>query len=615
MSFTESEVEEAALGWLDELEYTVLHGPEIAPGERDAERDTYQEVLLAGRLREALETLNPKLPEEAIEDAFRRVVGLSAPSLAQGNRLFHRMLVDGVDVSYQEDGRVAYAKARLVDFGDPNENDWVAVNQFTVMEGQHHRRPDIVLFLNGLPIAVIELKNPADEKATVLTAFKQIQTYKDEIAPLFTFNEVLVASDGNEARFGSLTADWEWFLPWRTIGGEEPASAMMPELEVLVKGLFDRGRFLRYLRHFIVFEEDHGKALVKKIAGYHQFHAVEHAVVTTVKASRPSGDRRCGVVWHTQGSGKSLTMAFYAGRIVVEPAMENPTVVVLTDRNDLDDQLYGTFSRCQELLRQKPVQADERTDLGELLKVAAGGVVFTTVQKFLPDKKGQSMPLLSDRRNIIVIADEAHRSHYDFMDGLAKHLRDALPNASFIGFTATPLDLTDRSTRAVFGEYISIYDIQRAVADKATVPIYYEGRLAKLELDEAERPKLDVEFEEITEGEEAPSKERLKTKWAALEAVVGADKRTAIVVHDLLAHFDARQEAMDGKAMIVCMSRRICVDVYRAITALRPGWHDDDDAKGHIKVVMTGSASETDWQMHIRNKPRREKLACSAPGS
>jgi len=607
---TESEVESAALSWLEGLGYAVLHGPEIAPGELFAERRDYGQVVLDQRLRDALVRLNRTIPAEAIEDVFRKVSRVDSPSLVQANRLLHRMLADGVDVAYQAEGWVVHDKARLVDYDDPDNNDWLAVNQFTVQEGHHTRRPDIVLFLNGLAVGVIELKNAADENATIWTAFNQLQTYKQQIPSLFTFSETLVISDGLEARIGSLTANREWFLPWRTIEGEKLAPTSMPQLEVLIKGVFGRGHFLQFIRHFIVFEEEAGGLLTKKLAGYHQFHAVLGAVQATVDASRPGGHRRCGVVWHTQGSGKSLTMAFYAGRIVLHPAMENPTLVVITDRNDLDDQLFGTFARCHELLRQNPVQARDRAHLRELLQVAAGGVVFTTIQKFLPEQKGDSFPKLSDRRNVVVIADEAHRSHYDFIDGFARHMRDALPNASFIGFTGTPIELTDNNTRAVFGDYISIYDIQRAVQDGATVPIYYESRLAKLELNETEKPHLDEEFEEITEGEEEAHKEKLKTKWAALEAVVGTEKRVRLIARDIVNHFERRLEAMDGKAMIVCMSRRICVDLYNAIVALRPQWHDEDDAKGGIKVVMTGSASDRlEWQPHIRNKPRREALA------
>ncbi|MCX5801834.1 MAG: type I restriction endonuclease subunit R [Candidatus Eisenbacteria bacterium] len=608
--FTESDVESAALSWLKELGYTILSGPEIAPGEPGAQRESYEQPLLPRRLQDAMAQLNPTIPTEALEEAVRRLLRAESPSLVQNNRAFHRMLVEGIDVEYASDDRIAHTRAKLIDFDNPDNNDWVAVNQFTVVEGQYNRRPDIVLFVNGLPLAIVELKNPADENATIWTAFNQLQTYREQIPSLFTFNEVLVVSDGLEARVGSLTANREWFLPWRTIEGEELAPITTPQLQVIIKGVFDRERFLKLLRHFIVFEEEKGGTVGKKIAGYHQFHAVARAVNATVEASRPGGDRRCGVVWHTQGSGKSLTMAFYAGRIVLHPAMENPTIVVLTDRNDLDDQLFGTFSRCHELLRQKPVQAESREHLRELLRVASGGVVFTTIQKFFPEERGDRPPPLSNRRNVVVIADEAHRSQYDFIDGFARHMRDALPNASFIAFTGTPIELTDRNTRAIFGDYISIYDIQRAVEDGATVPIYYESRLAKLELKEEEKPRLDPEFEEVTEGEEVERKEKLKTKWAALEAVVGTEKRIGLVSQDLVNHFDRRLEAMDGKAMVVCMSRRICVELYNAIVKLRPQWHNEDDTKGVIKIVMTGSASDPlEWQRHIRNKPRREALA------
>ena len=457
---------------------------------------------------------------------------------------------------------------------------------------------------------MIELKNPTDESATVWSAFRQLQTYKREIPRLFTYNQALVISDGIEARVGSLTADRERFMPWRTIEGETEAESTDLELEVTIKGLFDKERFLNYLSHFIVFEETGGNTIAKKIAGYHQFHAVRAAVDSTVKASRPDGDKRCGVIWHTQGSGKSLTMAFYAGGIIRRPEMRNPTLVVITDRNDLDDQLFGTFARCSQLLRQTPEQARDRGHLRELLRVASGGVVFTTVQKFFPEGEELRFPELSDRRNIVVIADEAHRSQYDFIDGFARHMRDALPNASFIGFTGTPIEGTDRNTRNVFGDYISIYDIQQAVDDGATVPIYYESRLAKIELDENEKPHVDPEFEEVTEGEEERHKERLKSKWAQLEALVGTEKRLALVADDIITHFEERLDAMDGKAMVVCMSRRICVDLHNAIVERRPGWHDEEDKQGFIKVVMTGEASEDEsWQPHIRNKARREELA------
>ena len=586
-------------------------------------------MVLAQRLRDALARLNPALPAEALDDAFRKLTRPEGADLIVRNRALHRLLVDGVTVEYRDaDGSIRGAQARVIDFDDPAGNDWLAVNQFSVVENKHSRRPDVVLFVNGLPLAVVELKNAADENATIWSAFQQLQTYKAEVPALFTPNALLAVSDGVEARVGTLSAGREWFKPWRTIAGETLADAHLPELQVVIEGLCAPRRFLDLLRDFIVFEDDGGR-IVKKMAGYHQFHAVQVAVGETLRAAElqrvaepegrfeagrkaggKSGDRRVGVVWHTQGSGKSLTMAFYAGRIIREPAMQNPTLVVLTDRNDLDDQLFATFSRCQDLLRQPPVQAESRAHLRELLSVAAGGVVFTTIHKFFPEEKGDRHPTLSDRHNIVVIADEAHRSQYDFIDGYARHMRDALPHASFIGFTGTPIELQDANTRAVFGDYISVYDIQRAVQDGATVPIYYESRLAKLALDEAERPNIDPGFEEATEGEEVERKEKLKSKWAQLEAVVGADKRLELVAKDIVEHFEQRCEAMDGKAMIVCMSRRICVELFREIVKLRPDWAGADDEHGALKVIMTGSASDPpDWQQHIRNKPRREALA------
>ena len=608
---TESTTELVALEWFEGLGFSIAHGPDISPDGEYSERESYDQVILEGRLKQAIQRLNPHIPADAQEDAFRKVIHPQSPSLVENNQMFHGMLVDGVPVEYRRsDGSTAGDLVRLIDFEDSENNDWLAVNQFTVIEGQHNRRPDVVIFVNGLPLAVIELKNPADEEADIWSAFNQLQTYKSQIPSLFNYNELLIVSDGLEARFGSITSNKEWFLPWKTIEGEELASLATPQLETLIKGMFDKRRFLNLIRHFIVFDTSRSGVPAKKIAGYHQFHAVDAAVEETVKAASPEGDKRCGVVWHTQGAGKSLTMAFFAGKVILEPAMENPTLVVITDRNDLDGQLFDTFSHCQELLRQKPVQAESRAHPRELLKVASGGVVFTTVQKFFPDIKGDHHPLLSERRNIVVIADEAHRSQYDFIDGYARHMRDALPNASFIGFTGTPIELQDKNTRAVFGDYISIYDIQRAVEDGATVPIYYESRLAKLELIEEEKPHIDPEFEEVTEGEEETEKEKLKTKWAALEAVVGTQKRVDLIAEDLVKHFEQRLEAMDGKAMVVCMSRRICVDLYDALVKLRPQWHDGDDIKGEIKVVMTGSATDpVDWQQHIRNKPRRGKLA------
>jgi type I restriction enzyme R subunit len=609
-AFTESVVEQAALAWFEALGLPIVAGPAIAPGEPASERSSYSEVVLPGRLRAALVRLNPRVSAEGIDEAFRKLTRISSPQPIDANHEFHSYLVRGVSVEYlRADGSVAYDPVRVIDFDDPSANDWLVVNQFTVTEGAHTRRPDIVVFVNGLPLAVIELKNAADEKADVWAAFQQLQTYKNELTSLFVFNEVLVASDGLVARIGTQSANRERFQPWRTIEGESLASPTISELEVMIRGVFERRRFLDLLRYFVVFEDD-GETVIKKMAGYHQFHAVAHALDATLEASKPAGNRRVGVVWHTQGSGKSLTMAFYAGRVVLHPQMENPTLVVLTDRNDLDEQLFGTFSRCAELLHQTPQQARDRSHLRELLKVASGGVVFTTIQKFMPDVRGDAFPQLSGRSNIVVIADEAHRSQYDFIDGFARNMRDALPNASFIGFTGTPIDAADKNTRSVFGDYVSVYDIQRAVADGATVPIFYESRLAKLQLKEEEKPHLDDQFEEITEGEEVEGQEKLKTKWSALEALVGTDRRLALIADDLVKHFEARLEVMDGKAMIVCMSRRICVEIYKALTALRPGWHDEADAKGSLKVVMTGSASDPlDWQQHIRSKNRREALA------
>jgi len=604
----ESEFEEGLLEWLAAIGYEVIFGPEIAPGESAAERDDYREVLLLGRLRSALDRINPDAPPAAIDEAIRVLRKTDSPSLVINNRDKHRLMVDGYDAQVPTEDGLRGFHVSYFDFDNANANDWAAINQFTVL-GNSERRPDVLIFVNGIPLADIELKNPSDEEADIWTAYRQHQTYKQEIPAFEVFNEVMVIADGPEARLGSVTASKEWFLPWRTVDGDELAPPAEHPLEVLVRGVFDHARFLELIRHFIVVEDEDGKP-AKKIAGYHQFHATRKAVATTVRATAETGDRRGGVVWHTQGSGKSLTMVFFAGELIVHPAMANPTIVVLTDRIDLDGQLFGVFSRCSEAIRQTPVQVERRADLRSHLQRASGGVIFTTIQKFLPDEKGDRLPELSDRRNIVVIADEAHRTQYDFIDGYARHMRDALPNATFVGFTGTPLELDDRDTRAVFGDYIDIYDIQRAVEDRATVPIYYESRLAKLDLDEAMRPVLDESFEDITEAEEESRKERLKSKWGQLAAVVGTEKRLALIAQDLVAHFEARLTAMDGKAMIVCMSRRICVDLYEEIIKLRPEWHSEDDANGALKVIMTGSATDPpSWQGHIRNKVRREQLA------
>ena len=637
-TLTEADVEEAALEWLGALGWQTAHGPDIGPGGPAEERADYGTVVLERRLRDALARLNPDLPLDTLDDAFRKLTRPEGSTLEARNRAFHRMLVEGVNVEYRTaGGSIRGDQAAVIDYANPAANDFLAVNQVTVTERERTRRPDIVLFVNGLPLGVIELKNPADEEADIWTAWQQLQTYKAELPALFSMNELLVVSDGTEARLGTLTAGREWFKPWRTVSGEGLAEVTALELRVLLEGVCAPERLLPLLRNFIVFEDDGGGVLLKKMAGYHQFHAVRTAVAETLRAAslrgerrvreepgryeagrRPGGepgDRRIGVVWHTQGAGKSLSMAFYAGVIAREPAMENPTIVVLTDRNDLDDQLFGTFARCQDLLGQPPAQAESRADLRRKLSVASGGVVFTTIQKFYPEdssrgEKGDTHPSLSSRRNIVVIADEAHRSQYDFIDGFARHMRDALPNASFVGFTGTPIELRDANTRAVFGDYISVYDIQQAVLDGATVPIYYENRLAKLTLDEGAHALIDDEFEEATEGEEVERKERLKTRWAQLEAIVGAERRVRLVAEDIVEHYEQRLDAIEGKAMVVCMSRRICIDLYRELVRLRPDWEHPDDDRGAIKVVMTGSASDPpDWQPHIRNKARREALA------
>lgn len=618
--FNESTIEEAAISWFQELGYEYLTGPDIAPGEPAAERDSFGDMVLAERLRRAIDRLNQDIPTEAREEALRKVLRPESPSLIANNRAFHAMLRDGVPVEYsRDDGSIAGDHVWLVDNENPDSNDWLVVNQFTIKDSQNHRRPDVIVFVNGLPLAVIELKDLKNEEATIDDAHQQIKTYKAEFPSLFTYNELCVISDGISARLGSMTAGIEWFKPWPTIDDEQPVKGIL-ELEILIRGVFAPARFLPLVRDFILFEDDPDSDSVDKIlAGYHQFHAARKAIAATVEASRPDGNRQGGVVWHTQGSGKSFTMLFYSGLVVSNSAMNNPTLVVLTDRNDLDDQLFGQFQRCSDVLRQKPVQAESVEQLRDLLKVASGGVIFTTIHKFA-EADGE-FPLLTDRSNVVVVADEAHRSQYGFYArqdketgkvsyGFARNLRDALPNASFIGFTGTPVELTDKNTRAVFGDYVSIYDIQRAVEDKATVPIYYESRVIKMSLDDSASASIDDDFEEVTEQEEVGTKERLKTKWAALEAMVGDDDRLKLLASDLVKHFETRSEAMHGKGMIVCMSRRICVDLYNEIIKLRPDWHSEDDDKGFVKIIMTGSASDgPDWQQHIRTKQRRKELA------
>ena len=617
-TLTEAEVEAVLLEHLGALGYMCINDAVSGPDGREPEREAYSDTFLPNRLREAIARLNPQIPEDAREDALRKLLGVERPSLIEENRRLHRAMVEGVPVEYRaEDGTIRGDAVRLIDPEDL-QNDWLAIAQFTVIENGNNRRPDVVVFLNGLPVGVIEVKKPGAETATLGAAFNQLQTYKTQIGSLFRANAVLVTTDGIQARIGSLTADLERFMPWRTTDGADVAPKGAPEMSVLIEGVFAPARLLSLLRDFTVFG-DTPSGIAKIIAGYHQFHAVKRAVASTVEASRSQGDRKAGVIWHTQGSGKSLLMAFYAGQLVREPAMENPTIVVVTDRNDLDDQLFGTFAMCRDLIRQTPVQADSREDLQKALARASGGVIFTTIQKFAPEK-GDAYPMLTDRRNVVVIADEAHRSQYGFKAriektgaiayGFAKHLRDALPNASFIGFTGTPIEATDVNTPAVFGHYIDVYDISRAVEDGATVPIYYESRLARIELPDEEKPKVDAEIEELTEDEAASEQERLKRKWSTVEALVGSEKRLKMVAEDLVTHFEARVQAMDGKAMVVCMSRRICVDLYNQIVALRPEWHSEEDAGGLVKIVMTGSASDPEaWQPHIGGKARRDLLA------
>lgn len=602
---TEDQLEQEALGWLSDVGYTLLSGYDIAVDGAAPERADYKNTLLPFRLREAINRLNPSIPANAREDALRQVQDLGIPSLLSANRHFHKLLVNGVPVQYQKDGETRGDFVRLVDWETPAKNEWVAVNQFTIKGARHTRRPDIILFVNGLPLVLLELKNPADENADIWKAFDQIQTYKEQIPDVFQYNEVLVISDGTEALLGSLSADVERFMAWRTIDGKttDPLGQFQ-ELETLVRGVLAPEYLLDYLRYFVLFEDD-GK-LVKKIAGYHQFHAVRAAIEQVVQASRPDGSHKGGVVWHTQGSGKSITMTCFAARVMQSAAMENPTVVVITDRNDLDGQLFGVFSLSQDLLREQPVQISTRQDLrAKLANRPSGGIVFATIQKFMLGEDEDTFPVLSDRSNIVVIADEAHRTQYGFdaklkgkageeryQAGYAQHLRDALPNATFVAFTGTPVSSEDRDTRAVFGDYIHIYDMQQAKEDGATVAIYYESRLAKLKLNEQQMPTIDAEVDELAEDEEDSAQAKLKSRWAALERVVGAEPRVAQVAADLVAHFEERNKAMTGKAMVVAMSRDICVHLYNEIVKLRPDWHDEDPEKGAIKIVMTGSASD-----------------------
>jgi type I restriction enzyme R subunit len=640
---SEAELEDSLLAQLQQLGYGCESEEDIGPDGQRPERASHDEVILLRRFEHAVARINPSLPASAQDEAIRKVTQSELPSLLEENRRLHKLMTEGVDVEFDaKDGTLSANNVALIDFNDPESNEWLVVRQFIVIAGRTTRRPDLVVFVNGLPLAVIELKAPGSESATLKGAFNQLQTYKKQIPALFHTNAFLLTSDGIRASIGSLSADFERFMPWRTTDGREIAKKGEPELSTLIEGLFEKRRFLDLLRHFTVFGET-GSDLVKIIAGYHQFHAVQRAVESTIRASTPSGkdqredpvdyglpsvrqqpigDRKAGVIWHTQGSGKSFLMAFYAGLLVKHPAMQNPTLVIITDRNDLDDQLFGTFSLCKDLIRQTPVQAEDREHLRKLLDTASGGVIFTTIQKFAPESStATTYPALTQRSNVVVIADEAHRTQYGFRAkvkrdtgvisyGFAKRLRDALPKASFIGFTGTPIEADDVNTPAVFGNYIDIYDISRAVEDGATVPIYYESRLARIELNEDERPNIDVEVDELVEDDSLREQERFKQKWSTIEALVGAEKRLRLIADDLVRHFEDRVVALDGKAMVVCMSRRICVDLYDEIIRLRPQWHSDDDADGVVKIVMTGAASDPHlWQQHIGTKSRRDTLA------
>lgn len=625
-SITENEIEEIALSYLQNLGYSYILGTDISPDGEHPERQ-YTDVVLATRLRDAIDKLNPTITQDAKEDSLKKVLRTESPNALINNETFHKYLTEGVDVEVRTADGIRGEKVYILDFENAENNEFLAINQFTIIEGSQNKRPDIVLFVNGLPLVVIELKNAVDENATIKSAYNQLQTYKQAIPSLFTYNELLIVSDGWDALCGTVTSDFGRFMSWKTKDGETTADHLQPQMEVMFYGMLNKKTLLDLIRQFVVFEKSDTKTL-KKVSAYHQYYAVNKAVESTVIASSSNGDRRGGVIWHTQGSGKSLSMVFYSGKLIIEPRMENPTLVILTDRNDLDEQLHETFTNCQQLLRQEPQKAEDRKDLRKLLKVASGGIVFTTIQKFMPMQTdivqtenpkivsepsveyiGADIQALSDRKNIVVVADEAHRSQYDFIDGFAKHLRDALPNATFIGFTGTPIESTDRNTQAVFGNYVDIYDIQQSVNDKATVPIFYESRLAKVHFAEDEKVHIDEQFEELTEGEELSNRQQMRAKWTRLEAIVGNPNRIAKIAEDLVYHFEQRNGVLDGKAMIVCMSRRICVDLYDAIIKIRPLWHSDDDDKGTIKVIMTGSSSDAlNMQPHIRNKPKRKAI-------
>ncbi|MHB1631769.1 MAG: type I restriction endonuclease subunit R, partial [Acidithiobacillus sp.] len=607
----ESTIEHHAIALFRELGYAYAFGPDIGPDGNQKERQDYGETLLLERLRTAIHKLNPAVPKDIRDEALRMVRDAAHGGLMTQNNLIQRMLAEGVRVAHQVDGEERGIIVRLLDYDHPEKNDFLVANQYTVIHDRINRRADLVVLINGIPLGLFELKNMADANATVQKAWNQLQTYQADIPNLMAYNAVLVISDGLKAAMGCLGAPYERFLPWKTIDGQELMDRGDDPLRFLIHGIFAPRRFLDLLRYFVAFADD-GRKLGKKIAAYHQFHAAQKALLTTLAAAGIGGDRRGGVVWHTQGSGKSLTMLFFAGMLIQHPALENPTILMLTDRTNLDTQLFDTFAAGSQLLRQDPQQADSVSDIRELLQRASGGVIFSTIQKFQKDRNEPQgkHPVLSDRKNIIVMVDEAQRSQYEILDGYAANLRAALPNATFVAFTGTPLELDDRDTRVVFGDYIDIYDIQRAVEDGATVPIYYESRLVRLNLPEDQRPLIDSTFEEITEDDEQENKERLKTRWAQLEALVGAPRRVEQIAADLLDHWEKRKNILSGKAMIVAMSRRIAVELYDAIIRIHPDWHSEDDTQGRIKVVMTGSASDPiAWKPHIRTKAGNEAIA------
>ena len=627
---TEDHLEQQCLEWFKALGYAYAFAPDLAPDGTTPERTDFRQVILTGRLRSALQRLNPGVPAGTIESAVLQLANPNVPGLLASNRNFHRWMTQGLPITYMEGNQQVGIRLKVIGFDDPAANDWLVVNQLAIQGSKHNRRPDVVVYVNGLPLAVIELKNPADQKADIWAGFNQLQTYKQDIPDLFTPNVLLVISDGIQARVGSLSADRERFQRWRTIEGEnhlDPLGAHR-DLETLVRGIFDKGRLLEFVRRFCLFEED--GQIIKKIAAYHQFHAVRAAVESVVKASKPDGDKKGGVVWHTQGAGKSIEMACLAGKLLTDPRLENPTLVMVTDRQDLDGQLFGVFAGAGDLLGESPKQADSRQELRDLLgNRPSGGIIFTTIQKFATEPDEDKFPALTERRNIVVICDEAHRTQYGFKGrfdtktgeikyGLAKALRDALPQATFLAFTGTPISQEDRDTQAVFGHYVSVYDIQQAVEDGATVPIYYESRLAKLALKEPLLPQIDAAvdalFADAAEGfpegvDDIPAAERAKSRWAALEALVGAEPRLQQVAADLIAHFEQRSRTQPGKAIGVLMSRDICARLYAAIVALRPDWHDDDHMKGVIKVVMTAVASDQEHlQPHHTTKQQKKDL-------